>query len=76
MAAKQGDTIVTLREIVDRIAFYAENGKPGTSLVSFNAGERLVAATDELGGNVFVEAKDAAGDDVLVPLAQGEWQLA
>lgn len=69
-----GDEIITLLNIVDRIAFYAQQGKPGSTTVSIDAGTVLVAATDELGGNIFVNNLDPVGEPVLVPLAEGEWK--
>ncbi|MCX6929431.1 MAG: hypothetical protein NT154_40385 [Verrucomicrobia bacterium] len=74
--AKKNDTVVTVCDVLNRMAFYAKKGKPGTSIVSFKSGDQLKAATDELGGNIFVKAEDSAGERVLAALAEGEWRLA
>lgn len=74
--AKQGDKVVTLCAITNRIAFYAQKGKPGSTTVSIPAGTGLVAACDELGGNIYVNSSDSQGQAVLVPLAEGEWKIA
>ena len=70
---KKGDKVKTLKAIIHRIAFYKKGGKPGTTKVSIKKDVVLVAATDELGGNIWVDYKSKEGDPVLVPLAEGEW---
>ena len=61
MAAKQGDKIKVLKKL-------ERNG------VKLALGTILNAATDELGGNIFVRCGAAVGPDILIPLAHGEWE--
>ena len=72
--AKKGDTVETLKPIIHRVAFYTREGKPGRTKVSFSKGERLKAATDSLGGNIYVHATTGEGDPVVVPPAEDEWK--
>lgn len=71
--AKKGDTVETLKPIRHRIAFYKKGGKEGTTKVSMKTGAQYKAATDSLGGNIWVDTRSKQGDEVLVPLAGGEW---
>lgn len=71
---KKGDKVVMLVLIKNRIAFFAEAGKPGSTTVSLSAGTILSAASDELGGNIYINSTDSQGQAVLVPLAEGEWR--
>jgi hypothetical protein len=76
MGVKKGEIVRTIKNIVGREAFYKGSDKPGSTTINVNAGKELVAVTDELGGNVFVEAKNADGEWVYFALAQGEWEPA
>ena len=71
----KGDVVENTVPIHDRDAFFKEEGKPGKTTVSFDAGEQHRAATDELGGNIWVDAQ-VQNDDVVVPLGEGEWRPA
>ena len=72
---KANDVIVTTKLIKDRMAYPIRNGAPGTLVTTIKKGKRLVAATNEIGGNVFVHAR-ADSEPVIVPLAEDEWKPA
>lgn len=75
MSVIAGDNVRILCEIT-RDAYYKANGKTGTIAITLQIGDILVAATDEIGGNLFVETIASDGYSVLVPLGEGEWQRA
>lgn len=74
MTAK-GDPIKTSVAISNRQCFLAAKGQAGGPVLSFAANQPMTAGTDELGGNLFGATK-SGGDDVLVPLGEGEWAPA
>ena len=73
---KQGDLVEVTVPVENREAFYRSGGKEGTTRINLNEGQRVRSATDELGGNIFAETTTSSGDEVLVPLGEGEWRLA
>jgi len=70
-----GDNVEIIKRVVNRVAFYADAGTPGTTTITLEAGSVLPAAADEIGGNVTV-LTNAGGKRLLVPLAEGEFRPA
>ena len=69
------DVIITTKRIIDRTAYPVRDGAIGTFLITFEKDEKLVAATNEIGGNDFAHAR-TGNEPVIVPLAEGEWKPA
>ncbi len=73
--AMKGDTVETTMDVVNRNAPYAKGGKQGETTIDVPQGTPLTAATNELGGNIVVQAKTPEGDRVCPTLKEGEWKL-
>jgi hypothetical protein len=69
---KAGEKVQLLKD-VEHEAFWADPAKHGWTTIRLAKASVLVAVTDELGGNVMVEARTPRGEPVYVPLAQGEF---
>lgn len=74
----QGDSVRNTVAIKKRDAFFSRKGLSGKTRIDIPANTILEAATNELGGNIYVRAFVPAGapkegEGVLVPLAEGEW---
>jgi hypothetical protein len=74
---RQGEYVTIAVPINNRIALYKKHGKPGSTTITLSVdAKRYQAVTDELGGNVWIEATSQDGEPVFVPLAEGEWVRA
>jgi hypothetical protein len=70
---KKGDQVRLSVSLCLRDAFRVKGS--GSGHIDLDAGRTFVAATDELGGNIFIQTTDLDGHDVVVPVAEGEWEL-
>ncbi len=69
----EGDRLRASKAISGRIALYAAKDAPVQTLLSIKPGEDPQGGGEKVSQSVFVRITTPVGQEVLVPLGEGQW---